>query len=97
MRVDATLTGNYGFMILNLIIGNVTEACSQAGVFEIWYSQAYEYITGHEFEEPSDVINTYEEVDGVCRAVSHFSEYTPVCNSYYHYDKKLSFLLIFNK
>ena len=82
LRIDATLTGSYAIVLCNLFLGNVVEACSQAGLFELWYENAYEMIFGKTFEEPKDVVNTYDEVDGVCRAVAHLCEYVPVCNHY---------------
>lgn len=85
LRIDATLTGNYWICMTNLIFGNIMEACTQAEVFEIWYEKTYEYFCGHKFEEPSDTINTYDDVDGVMRAVSHLSEYTPVCSTFLHF------------
>ena len=80
MRVDATIKGHYGLALFNLFLGNVTEAFSQAGMFELAYELASETYQGRPFEEKSDTINSYKNTDGVCRAVSHFCEYIPVGN-----------------
>ena len=60
------------------------EAFSQGGLIELWYEKSYEWYYGKQFEEPSDVINTYEDMDGIMRAVGHFCEYNPVCNILFH-------------
>ena len=77
------MTGNFGTMITNLLIGNVCEACSQGGLFEIWYEKSYAWYYNEEFKEPGDSINTYDDMDGVMRAVGHFCEYNPVCNMFW--------------
>ena len=82
MRIDATLTGNYAIMGANLWIGSIMEACSQARIFEYLqlYDWFYELYFGEEFVEPTDTIISYEDIDGVVRAVSHVCEYIPVSN-----------------
>ena len=71
--------------MINLCLLILGESCSQSGLSDIMFENTLgrwcqTCINADAEEKGEQEINTYDDISGVCKAVSNVIEYIPACN-----------------